>query len=48
VDDKFRTLIPIYLELDEGKMVFLGGAHIIGNTPVAQKVPLKDVVASPN
>jgi Peptidase family M1 domain len=41
VDDKFRMLVPIYLELADGRMVPLGRARLIGNTSVEQKVPLK-------
>jgi hypothetical protein len=41
VDDKFRMLVPIYLERDDGKTFFLGRARLTGNTSVEQKVQLK-------
>src|SRR5256886_7576105 len=47
VDDKFRTLVPIYLELADGRMVNLGRAHVTGNTSVEQKVPLKGLKDAP-
>jgi peptidase M1-like protein len=47
VDDKFRMLVPIYLELAEGKTVFLGRAPLTGNTPFEQKIPLKGLKAKP-
>ncbi|HXY24513.1 MAG TPA: M1 family aminopeptidase [Candidatus Acidoferrum sp.] len=51
VDDKFRMLVPVYLELDEGgkegKVVFLGRARLTGNTTVSQKVPLRGLKTKP-
>ncbi len=41
VDDKFRMLVPIYVEMADGKTVFLGRARMAGNTSVEQKVTLK-------
>jgi len=41
VDDKFRMLVPIYLELADGRTVNLGHARLTGNSSVDQKVPLK-------
>jgi len=41
VDDKFRMLVPIYVEMADGKAFFLGRARMVGNTSVEQKVPLK-------
>ena len=41
VDDKFRMIVPIYLELADGRTVNLGRARLIGNSSVDQKVPLK-------
>jgi aminopeptidase N len=40
VDEKFRMLVPIYLELADGRTVNLGRAHLTGNSSVEQKVPL--------
>jgi hypothetical protein len=47
VDDKFRMLIPIYLELADGRTVNLGRAHLTGNSSVDQKVPLKGLKDAP-
>src|SRR5262249_12975803 len=41
VDEKFRMLIPIYLELANGNIFFLGRARIAGNSSFDQKIPLK-------
>lgn len=47
VDDKFRMLVPIYLELADGRTVNLGRAHLTGNSSVDQKVPLKGLKDTP-
>ena len=47
VDDKFRMLVPIYLELADGRMVPLGRARLTGNNSVDQKVPLKGLKDTP-
>ena len=41
VDEKFRMLVPIYLELANGDMFFLGRARLTGNSTFEQKIPLK-------
>jgi len=41
VDDKFRMIVPIYLELADGRSVQLGRAHLTGNSSADQKVPIK-------
>jgi hypothetical protein len=41
VDDKFRMIVPVYLELTDGRTVNLGRARLVGNTSVEQKVPMK-------
>ena len=41
VDDKFRMIVPIYLELADGRMANLGRARLFGNASVNQKLPLK-------
>jgi hypothetical protein len=41
VTDSFRMLVPIYLEMADGRALFLGRARMIGNTTLEQKVPLK-------
>jgi hypothetical protein len=47
VDEKFRMLVPVYLELADGNIFFLGRARLAGNTAVEQKVPLKGLKAKP-
>jgi hypothetical protein len=41
VDDNFRMLIPIYLEMADGKIHQLARAHITGNHSIEQQVPLR-------
>jgi len=47
VDEKFRMLVPIYLELADGNMFFLGRARITGNNSIEQKIPLKGLKTKP-
>ena len=47
VDGKFRMLVPVYLELEDGKVVFLGRARLTGSTSIEQKVPLKGLKTKP-
>ncbi len=47
VKDDFHMLVPIYLELADGGMFFLGRARLTGNKSIEQKVPLKGVKAKP-
>ena len=47
VNDKFRMLVPIYLELADGRTVPLGRARLAGNSSVEQKVPLRGVKDAP-
>jgi aminopeptidase N len=47
VDDKFRMLVPIYLELADGRMVNLGRTRLMGNSSVEEKVPLKGLKDPP-
>lgn len=47
VDDKFRMVVPVYLELDDGRIVFLGRMRLVGNKSEATKVPLKGLKAKP-
>jgi Peptidase family M1 domain len=47
VDDKFRMLVPIYLELADGRTVNVGRASLIGNSSIDQKVPLRGVKTAP-
>jgi hypothetical protein len=47
VNDKFRMVVPVYLELDDGKIFFLGRARLTGNSSVSPKVPLKGLKTKP-
>jgi aminopeptidase N len=47
VDDKFKMLVPIYLELADGRIVSLGRASMTGSSSVAQKAPLNGVKDAP-
>ena len=47
VDEHFRMPVPIYLELADGNIFFLGRARITGNSSVEQKVPLKGLKTKP-
>lgn len=47
VDEKFRMLVPVYLELDDGKVVFLGRARLTGNSSISQKAPLTGLKTKP-
>jgi len=47
VDEKFRMLVPIYMELADGNIAFLGRGRIGGNTSFEQKVPLKGLKTKP-
>ena len=47
VDDKFRMVVPVYLEGDDGRIFFLGRMRMVGNKSEAAKVPLKGLKAKP-
>jgi Peptidase family M1 domain len=47
VDDKFKMIVPIYLELADGRTVNLGRARLVGNNSVDQKVPIKGLKDTP-
>jgi hypothetical protein len=47
VTDRFRMLVPVYLELADGTIIRLGSASPDGNTTVEQKVPLKGLKQPP-
>ncbi len=40
VDDNFRMLVPLYVELADGKIVRLGAAKMQGNKTIEQTIPL--------
>lgn len=43
VDDSFRMLVPVYLELGDGRVANLGRITILGNSSEAIKVPLNGI-----
>jgi Peptidase family M1 domain len=47
VTDSFRMLVPIYVEMADGRALFLGRARLIGNTTLEQKVPLQGLKELP-
>ena len=47
VDDHFRMLVPLYLELADGNIFFLGRAKMTGNNTIDQKIPLKGLKTKP-
>jgi hypothetical protein len=47
VDNSFRMIVPIYLELSDGRTVNLGRANLAGNSSIEQKVPLRGVKTAP-
>jgi Peptidase family M1 domain len=47
VDGKFVMPVPVYLELDDGRVVFLGRIGMVGSTTYSQKIPLKGLKARP-
>lgn len=47
VDDKFRMIVPIYLEMADGHTINLGHARLIGNGSSDKKVSLKGLKDTP-
>ena len=47
VDAKFAMLVPIYLELDDGRIMALGRVRMLGATTDSEKVPLKGLKNRP-
>ena len=47
VTESFRMLVPIYLEMNDGRALFLGRARLIGNPTLEQSVPLKGLKDQP-
>ena len=39
--------MPLYIEMGDGNVAFLGRARLVGNTTVEQKVPLKGLKTRP-
>jgi aminopeptidase N len=47
VDDKFAMLVPLYLELSQGRIIRLGTAALTGNRTIEQRVPLAGLKEKP-
>jgi len=47
VDDSFRMLVPIYFEMNDGRMVMLGRARLAGNTTASQQIPIPGLTEAP-
>ncbi len=47
VNEHFRMLVPIYLELADGRTIQLGRARLTGNTTLEQKIALKGMKDKP-
>jgi aminopeptidase N len=47
VDGDFRMLVPVYLELADGRVVQLGRARMKGNNTAQQQVPLRGLKQRP-
>ncbi len=47
VDDKFRMVVPIYMEMDDGKITFLGRVRLVGNSSFERTIPLRGLKAKP-
>ena len=47
VDENFHMLVPVYIELADGKVSFLGRARMKGNASVDEKIPLKGLKQKP-
>jgi hypothetical protein len=47
VDEHFRMVVPIYLEMADGNILFLGRVRLIGNTSLEPKIPLKGLKTKP-
>lgn len=48
VDDKFRMLVPVYLELANSRIAILGRMALVGNSSQDAKVPLKGIKDTPH
>ncbi|MFZ0803324.1 MAG: M1 family aminopeptidase [Terriglobales bacterium] len=48
VNENFRMLVPLYIELADGSVRFLGRARMTGNTSLEQKIPLKGLKDKPH
>jgi len=47
VNDKFRMVVPVYLEHQDGRIQFLGRIRLVGNNFLEQKLPLRGLKTKP-
>ena len=47
VNEDFRMAVPIYLEMADGRILFLGRLRLVGNTSLEPKIPLKGLKVKP-
>lgn len=47
VDEKFRMLVPLYLEMPDGNVLFLARGGLTGNSSIEKKVPIKGLKTKP-
>ena len=47
VSENFRMLIPLYMEMGDGRVIRLGGARLVGNRTIEQDFPLKGLKDRP-
>jgi hypothetical protein len=40
-------LVPLYFELDDGRIILIGRVRMLGSTSVSQKVPIKGLKTKP-
>ncbi len=47
VDEHFRMLVPFYLEMADGKVLFVGRLRLVGNMTLEPKIPLTGFKTKP-
>ena len=47
VDAKFRMLVPVYLEMEDGRLLALGRAPLVGSSTAEDKVQIKGLKTKP-
>jgi aminopeptidase N len=47
VDDHFRMVVPVYLELADGNILMLGRLKLVGNASIEPKIPLQGLKTRP-
>lgn len=47
VSESFRMLVPLYLEMSDGRVIRMGGARLAGNRTIEQDYPLKGLKDKP-